>query len=294
MTLQQLQYLLMAQQTNSISKAAENLYIAPSSVSACINSLEKELGFPIFIRNQKGLVPTPKGESVLEYAQRMVKIYGQMTTLREETQAHLRVVDTSDYPSCVAFARLVAEYQGSEDANFHIQTDSSESAIRRLAVGELDAVIEVKHTRGWRKLEAALEDNHLNWRILKELPYFICVGPGHRLYDRESVQPQDLHREVFIDSAGRVYGNGFWGDLVEINTNQRIAVSNEVARRELLRRGVGYSVEVFAPKTVENSDLRYIPVEGLTSIFCAITNPKAPYNPLVERYIELVQQELDK
>jgi DNA-binding transcriptional LysR family regulator len=109
MTLQQLQYLLMAQQTNSISKAAENLFIAPSSVSACINSLEKELGFPIFIRNQKGLVPTPKGESVLEYAQRMVRLYNQMANLGQETQLHLHLVATNYYPSCAAFARLVAE-----------------------------------------------------------------------------------------------------------------------------------------------------------------------------------------
>lgn len=295
MTLQQLQYLLMAQQTNSISKAAENLYIAPSSVSACINSLEKELGFPIFIRNQKGLVPTQKGETVLEYAQRMVRLYNQMANLQQETQLHLHLVATNYYPSCVAFARLVAENRTSEDINFHIQTDSAESAIRRLAVGELDAVVAVRHISGWRKFETSLVDNRLEWQILKEVPYCICVGPGHRLYERETVRPQDLHGEVFIDSAGCANSNGFWGDLVEVNTDQRIAVGNDIARCELLSRGVGYSVEVYSSRTAGNSDgLRYIPVEGVTAVICAITNSKASHNPLVERYIELVRQELDK
>ena len=294
MTLQQLQYLLMAQQTNSISKAAENLFIAPSSVSACINSLEKELGFPIFIRNQKGLVPTPKGESVLEYAQRMVRLYNQMANLGQETQLHLHLVATNYYPSCAAFARLVAEYQTDEDTNFHIQTDSAESAIRRLAVGELDAVLVVRHISGWRKFETSLVDNRLEWQILKEVPYCICVGPGHPLYDRNSVWLRDLHGKVLIDEVGCAYSNGFWGDHVEVNTDQRIVVGNDIARRELLRQGVGYSVEIYSSKTAENGDLRCIPVEGLHAAVCVITNPKASHNPLVERYIELVRQELDK
>lgn len=294
MTLQQLQYLLMARETNSISKAAENLFVAPSSVSACINSLEKELGFPIFIRNQKGLVSTPKGEAVLEYAQRMVRIYNQMATLREETQLHLRVVSINYYPVCAAFAQLVAEHRQCEDINFFMQTDSAESAVRRLAVGELDVVVAARHTSGWRKFESLLESNNLHWRALREIPYSICVGPGHRLYDRTSVQPQDLHREVFVDSAGRVYGSGFWGDMVEVNTEQRIAVGNDLARQELLRRGIGYSIQVYSQAEEGSDELRYIPLEGISATLCAITNPKTANNPLVERYITLVEQELGK
>lgn len=292
MTFQQLQYLLVAQQTNSISKAAEHLLVAPSSVSACINSLEKELGFPVFIRNQKGLVPTPKGESVLKYAQRMVKLYKQMGTLREETQLRLQVGANNYYPFCAAFARLVAEFRLCQDISFFMNTDSEEAAIRKLSAGELDVVVAAKHTSGFWKLETMLQKNNLQWKILKKVPYSICVGPGHRLYDRTSVQPQDLHKEVLIDSAGRVYGNGFWGDLVEINTERRICVGNDIARRELLRQGVGYSINVYAP-TEEKGQLRDIVVEGLAATLCAVTNPKAEHNPLSERYMELLVQELE-
>lgn len=294
MTFQQLQYLLMAQQSNSISKAAERLFVAPSSVSACINSLEKELGFPIFVRNQKGLIPTPKGETILKHAQRMVKIYNQMGNLREETPLHLRVCANDYYLFYKVFAELVAQSREFEDVNFFIHADSAESAIRRISVGELDVVVIAKHSSGWWKLQTLLEENRLQWQILKKLPYSICVGPGHRLYDRTSVQPQELHREVFVDTAGRAYGTGFWGDLVEINSTQRISVGNDVALWELLRQGIGYCIRVYAPEEAQANGLRHIPVEGLTATLCAVTNPNASPNLLTDRYIELLEQELEK
>ena len=58
MTFQQLQYLLEVSRTGSISGAAKNLFLAQSSVSASISNLEEELGFPIFIRSKKGVIPT--------------------------------------------------------------------------------------------------------------------------------------------------------------------------------------------------------------------------------------------
>lgn len=294
MTFQQLEYLLVAQKANSISKAAEMLSVAPSSVSACINSLEKELGFPVFVRNQKGLVATKKGETVLEYARRIVKTYGQMSGLRDEIQQHLRLCTTNYHPYCAAFSRLVAECRDCGDTVFHMDTDSAEGAIRRLSLGELDAVLMVKQTAGWWKMEALLRENHLLWQILKKVPYSICVGPGHRLYDCASVTPQDLRREVLIDSAGQVYGKGFWGNLVEVDTKQRISIGNEIAHRELLRRGIGYSVQVYASAETSDKELRYIPVEGSSATLCMITNPNTSDNPLVARYKDLVEQELDK
>jgi len=294
MTFQQLEYLLAAHKANSISKAAEKLTVAPSSVSACINSLEKELGFPIFVRNQKGLVATPKGETVIEYAQRMIKTYSQMTTLREETRQHLRLCSTNYYPYCAAFAQLVAQCRDCEDVTFSMDTDSAESGIRRVSLGELDALVMVKQTNGWWKIEAMLAENNLQWQILKKVPYSICVGPGHRLYNRSSVATKDLHREVLIDTGGRIYGRGFWGDLVEINTKLRISIGNDIALRELLRRGIGYAVQVYPPAEAVWGELKYIPVEGVTATLCIITNPHTPPNPLIERYKKLLVQELDK
>ena len=53
---------LAAAETGSFSKAAEALSYTPSGVNQLVTALEKELGFPVFRRNTKGVTLTENGE----------------------------------------------------------------------------------------------------------------------------------------------------------------------------------------------------------------------------------------
>ena len=65
MTLQQLIYVVTVSDETSMNRAAQRLYLAQSSLSAGIHSLEEELGFSLFRRSNRGVVPTPEGEEFL-------------------------------------------------------------------------------------------------------------------------------------------------------------------------------------------------------------------------------------
>lgn len=54
---------------NSFQSAAEILHLTPSAISHSISNLEKELGFPLFIRNKTGIQLTGYGESLLPHIQ---------------------------------------------------------------------------------------------------------------------------------------------------------------------------------------------------------------------------------
>ena len=56
---------LAAAETGSFSKAAEALSYTPSGVNQLVSALEKELGFPVFRRNTKGVTLTENGELLL-------------------------------------------------------------------------------------------------------------------------------------------------------------------------------------------------------------------------------------
>lgn len=58
-------YFRKAVQYRSIHKAAKELFISPSGLSMALNSLEKELGYQLFIRSKSGLSLTPEGEDFL-------------------------------------------------------------------------------------------------------------------------------------------------------------------------------------------------------------------------------------
>ena len=56
---------LAAAETGSFSKAAEALSYTPSGVNQLVTAMEKELGFPVFRRNTKGVTLTENGEMLL-------------------------------------------------------------------------------------------------------------------------------------------------------------------------------------------------------------------------------------
>lgn len=67
MTLNQLKYVLEIAKTGSINKAASNLFLSQSVLSASIKNLEAELGKEIFSRSTRGVVLTPFGKTFVSY-----------------------------------------------------------------------------------------------------------------------------------------------------------------------------------------------------------------------------------
>ena len=62
MKLEELAWMTVLFRTRKMSKAAEALFISQPALTQCVQRIEAELGFPLFSRSIKGLVPTEKGE----------------------------------------------------------------------------------------------------------------------------------------------------------------------------------------------------------------------------------------
>ena len=65
-------YAVEVERTRSISRAAKNLNMAQPNLSKAIKEMEESLGFPIFERTPKGVVPTGKGNLFLDYARNIL------------------------------------------------------------------------------------------------------------------------------------------------------------------------------------------------------------------------------
>lgn len=82
MNIEQLQYICMVAKTNSITVAAENLYVTQQTISKAINKLEMEIEKKLLIRSHKGVTLTEDGEVFVERASKIVgefqELYGLM------------------------------------------------------------------------------------------------------------------------------------------------------------------------------------------------------------------------
>lgn len=81
--LKQLQYLIMCAEFCSFSRAAEELYTTQPNVSKVIRSLEEELGFELFQRQNRGIQLTTKGRLVYEYACKVLDHIRQLSEIAD-------------------------------------------------------------------------------------------------------------------------------------------------------------------------------------------------------------------
>lgn len=85
MTFTELKYFVETYQQKSIVKAAENLYVVPSVVSAAIKRLEGEFEIPLFHRSANRLTPTLAGD---QFYQDALEILMKAASLKQNMLQH--------------------------------------------------------------------------------------------------------------------------------------------------------------------------------------------------------------
>lgn len=75
MDLKELDYIVTVANEGSISRAAEKLFMAQSSLSQAVRLFEQDLGTPIFVRTARGVRPTSAGEAFIFHARQILQQY---------------------------------------------------------------------------------------------------------------------------------------------------------------------------------------------------------------------------
>ena len=294
MTFQQLQYLLEVNRTGSVTQAAKNLFVSSSSVSISVGNLEKELGYPLFVRSQKGLIPTQRGRKVLEYASRICQTYKLLSNIDQDTKRTIRINGGDHSFISNAFARLIAENHDNTDVSITMTGYDSEELYQKAVHNELDLSLLMVRNYVFGTWEKRLKKGGLECRVLRTIPAAVMVGPGHRLYDAKRIFPHDLRNEVLVDNPHdpSTKSNQF-NSVIYTDPAKTIYASGGTARKQIVAKGLGYSIRVMpAQNTTHDSVLHYIPLEGVHYNLLAVTNPQNPIAPEVARYLELLEEEL--
>ena len=294
MTFQQLQYLLEVNRTGSVTQAAKNLFVSSSSVSISVGNLEKELGYPLFVRSQKGLVPTPRGRKVLEYAGRICQTYKLLSAIDQDTKRTVRINGGDHTFISNAFARLIEETRDNTDVSITMTGYDADELYQKAVHNELDLSLLMVKNYVFGSWEKRLKKGGLDCRVLRTIPAAVRVGPGHRLYDAKQIFPHDLRNEVLVDNPHNASSKSSqFNSVIYTDPTKTIFASGANARKQIVAKGLGYYIQVMPGQdSTRDSALRYIPLEGVHYCLMAVTNPQHPTAPEVIRYLELLEEEL--
>lgn len=242
MNLQGLRYAVEVERAGSISQAAENMFMNQPHLSKAIRDLEKEMGFAIFKRISRGIVPTDEGEEFLKYAKEVLAKVAVLEQLREKNkgrQLALSVASVRTGYARDAFAGFMAKQSRNEEGFLYLFEEMTAKSV-------IDRVVEKKNAMGITRYPSVygsyyqklLKEKNLTVVPLAAFQYVVWMAKRHPEAKKQDMTYLDLmaYTEIVYGEDGMM--------TFELGENQeekkkRICVKDRDTAHELLKRVPG-------------------------------------------------------
>ena len=271
------------------SKAAEATFLTQPTISAHINSLEKELRLQLIDRTKKEAIPTAEGKIFYNYALTMLNTREQAIYSLQNFSLNINgtiEIQSSSIPGEYIVPSLIAEFKNEYGkAKFHLeQSDSSLVADN------------IKSHKGEIGFTGHRENNGLTYKLLMK-DKVVLVTPKNEYFMKragESLKLREFINEPFIlrekGSATRqaleseLESKGIAGSSMNV-----IARMNSMeAIKQAVRGGLGISIisEVAADRASEDSGYMVFDIEDFDTgrEFYLVYDDKITMSPTSETF----------
>ncbi len=194
MTLIQLNYAITVAGERSLNDAAKKLYISQPSLSSAIHSLEKELGFDIFIRSKSGITLTVAGAEFIGYAKSVIEQYAILDAkyLSHVNQKKRFSVSMQHYTFAVnAFVELVKQF-GMDEYEFEVNETKTYEVIEN--VKNLRSEIGILYLNDFNQsvMKKIFSESGLQFTPLFECGIYVYLWKNHPLAKQEEISLEEL------------------------------------------------------------------------------------------------------
>ena len=277
-----LTYAVEVARCGSITQAAENLYMAQPNLSKAIKELEESMGFAIFARTSRGVVPTARGEEFLGYARAVLGQVRNMEALRNggDAQTRFSLALPRDGRFAQRAARLAAEVSARGRVNGRILTAGAQRVLSEVAEGQYTLGILRFPVSQEPALRARIRERGLVCRELGEETPLVTFAGRHPLASRPlSLEALAQYPEITGEEDQRP------------GTGGRIALREDGLALELLA-ACPTAFQWRAPEEaalLERYGLVQRPCPGAEKQLCLLIHgPDARLSEAEERFLELL------
>jgi DNA-binding transcriptional LysR family regulator len=289
-TLNQLQIFLKIVQTESITKAAEELHLTQPAVSIQLKNLQDQFDIPLTEVLGRKLYITDFGREIAESAENIIN---QVYAINFKTQAHkgqltgrlkLSVVSTGKYVMPYFLSMFMKKHEGIE---LLMDVTNKQKVIESLEKNEVDfALVSILPTSMQiEKLD--LLPNHL-----------YLVGATNPMIKNKTTTKSLFENMPFIF---REKGSGTRQTMENFFTKNQISVlkkmeltSNEAVKQALMA-GLGYSIMplIGIKNQIQTKELQIIPVKGLPikTTWSLIWLKNKKHSPVAAAFLEHLKKE---
>ncbi|NOV02892.1 LysR family transcriptional regulator [Paenibacillus planticolens] len=236
----------------SFNKAAEALFLSQPSVTARIQSLERELDCRLFDRIGKQISLTDEGRKFLPYAQQLLQTFQKSKIQLKQKRTlpnELRIgctVSVSNYIIPEFVPKMKRKYP---DVNFKLTTAVTDDIVNKVLNRELDVgfVRNISHP------------NLLSTKVYED-PIRLYVYEDHPFRGRSAVSIEEIgeHPLVFFECGSldwmrihRLFASMSQPPIIEVQTDNL-----ETAKKLVLQRaGIAFLPALCVEREVQNKEL---------------------------------------
>ncbi|MDC5696818.1 LysR family transcriptional regulator [Intrasporangium calvum] len=291
MDVRQLRYFLAIVDAGGVTRAAEQLFVSQPSLSQALNSLETELGVPLFHRVGRRLVLSEAGRDLIGAARTVLR---DLDAARALVDAHRGVrsgrldLVTMPSPGIEPLASLTASFLR-EHPGVTLNVGAAftpEEAVDAIEKGSAEVALvgsrEPLHARGLRVVH------------LDEQPLVLVVARGAAVFDGRTMISRDhLAGQPVVASQRGSLMRWFVDDLAARGTSAHLVV--EVAHRTsilpLVDAGVGHAVlpEAWRP-LAERLGLVVLPIEPHSVLRISLVHRHSGLTPVATAFLETARR----
>ena len=280
---------LAAAETGSFSKAAEALSYTPSGVNQLVTALEKELGFPVFRRNTKGVTLTENGELLLPTVREFLRQEDRIFELSAEMNGLLIGSVTIASYSSIATHWLPAVIRAFQQDYPQIRIKLMEGIWQEVSKWLDDRAADI----GFLSYQEGMPYDFIP---LAEDPMLALLPKDHPLAQAETYPLENCRHDRFImpalgcdDDVEALFAKNGIEPNVQFTTLESLSVMS------MVEQGLGMSVmnKLITEKRV--CDIVMMPIDPPSQITLGVAmHSKADVSPAVKMFLKYAVRMLTK
>lgn len=243
MNLLHMKYAVTVAKTNSINKAAKELFVGQSALSRAIKELEADLGISLFERSAKGMTLTAEGETFIDCAENILSRVDMVENMfKKDKTEKLKFsvsVPRASYIS-YAFAEFSKTLKNDVNAEIYYRETNSMRTLKNVLEENYKLGI-VRYAETYDKYYKDLfKEKNLNCELVCEFKYNLVVSKDSELASEKDLSDENLcgyteiaHADPYVPSLpfAEVKKEEF-----SKNVKNRIFVFDRASQFELLAK----------------------------------------------------------
>ncbi len=293
MTIQQCNYVLTIAKAGSFNEAAKQLFIAQSTLSLSIKSLENELGIKIFERSGNGVFLTDDGSEFVKYARQIVENSNFVQERYKSPNVHQKLFIVTQHYDFIAdiFGKMLGEMPDC-DYNFALKEIQTHDVISEIEKSHSDiGVIAIKGS------DSDILKRYINKKgvtftpVLKAAPH-IYMRKEHPLANREKLTRADLRDYPYIAYEQGEHNTPFFTEELTqgIPGNKLVTISDRATLMNVLMISDSYTIGTgIMPSALNKGYIVSVPLESDDFYMIGyLLNENKKTSPLVEKFIKML------